>query len=186
VVIALYLTGILRHKLTDAKKTEAEKAEEADAQILAAIASRKKLASDRELAKGIEYTEALRTSWVASITTCDHNMLRFFVGGYPHGIFARGMKRKTRKFARNITLLSMATTSLHQLTHSRYVYCTSTRRRLTVRLGYEDTPTAIEVPQVKEDYVSDSHSTPGYTRGVRFRISFFMRAVSLTTMQVFR
>ncbi|KAI0282597.1 DEAD-box protein abstrakt [Russula aff. rugulosa BPL654] len=48
----------------DAKKTEAEKAEEADAQILAAIASRKKLASDRELAKGIEYTEALRTSWV--------------------------------------------------------------------------------------------------------------------------
>ncbi|KAF8497102.1 P-loop containing nucleoside triphosphate hydrolase protein, partial [Russula emetica] len=48
----------------DAKKTEAEKAEEADAHILAAIASRKKLASDRELAKGIEYTEALRTSWV--------------------------------------------------------------------------------------------------------------------------
>ncbi|KAI9434021.1 P-loop containing nucleoside triphosphate hydrolase protein [Lactarius indigo] len=47
----------------DAKKTEAEKAEEADAQILAAIASRKKLASDRELAKGILYTEALRTSW---------------------------------------------------------------------------------------------------------------------------
>jgi len=65
----LYLTGILRRRLTDAKKTEAEKAEEADAQILAAIASRKKLASDRELAKGIEYTETLRTSWVAFITT---------------------------------------------------------------------------------------------------------------------
>ncbi|KAI0290459.1 P-loop containing nucleoside triphosphate hydrolase protein [Russula brevipes] len=48
----------------DAKKTEAEKEEEADAQILAAIASRKKLASDRELAKGIQYTETLRTSWV--------------------------------------------------------------------------------------------------------------------------
>ncbi|KAN0141354.1 P-loop containing nucleoside triphosphate hydrolase [Lactarius tabidus] len=47
----------------DAKKTEAEKEEEADAQILAAIASRKMLASDRELAKGILYTEALRTSW---------------------------------------------------------------------------------------------------------------------------
>ncbi|KAI9508469.1 P-loop containing nucleoside triphosphate hydrolase protein [Russula earlei] len=39
----------------DAKKTEAEKAEEVDAQILAAIASRKKLASDRELAKGIRF-----------------------------------------------------------------------------------------------------------------------------------
>jgi ATP-dependent RNA helicase DDX41 len=62
----LHLTGILRRKSADAQKTEAEKAEEADAQILAAIASRKKLASDRELAKGIEYTEALRTSWVAN------------------------------------------------------------------------------------------------------------------------
>ena len=48
--------------MPDAQKTEAEKAEEVDAQILAAIASRKKLASDRELAKGIEYTETLRTS----------------------------------------------------------------------------------------------------------------------------
>jgi ATP-dependent RNA helicase DDX41 len=62
VTIAIRLAGILRSKLVDAKKTEAEKAEEADAQILAAIASRKKLASDMELAKGIEYTETLRTS----------------------------------------------------------------------------------------------------------------------------
>jgi len=46
----------------DAKKTDAEKTEEADAQILAAIAIRKKLASDMELAKGIQYTQALRTS----------------------------------------------------------------------------------------------------------------------------
>jgi hypothetical protein len=186
VVIALYITGILRRKLTDAKKTEAEKAEEADAQILAAIASRKKLASDRELAKGIEYTEALRTSWVASVTTCDHNMLSLFIGGYPHGIFARGVKRRIRRFARAIILLSMVTTSLHRLTHSKYVHRTFTRQRLTVLLGYEDTPTAIEVPQVKEDYDSDSHSTPGYTRGVRFRSFFFMRTVSLTRIQVFR
>jgi ATP-dependent RNA helicase DDX41 len=64
--------------LADAKKTEAEKAEEEDAQILAAIASRKKLASDRELAKGIEYTETLRTSWVAFAATCDHSMLSLF------------------------------------------------------------------------------------------------------------
>ena len=57
--VALYSTGLLRRTFADAKKTEAEKEEEADAQILAAIASRKKLASDRELAKGIEYTEML-------------------------------------------------------------------------------------------------------------------------------
>lgn len=47
----------------DSKKTEAEKADEADAEILAAIASRRKLASDLELAKGVQYTEPLKTSW---------------------------------------------------------------------------------------------------------------------------
>ncbi|KAH7907968.1 P-loop containing nucleoside triphosphate hydrolase protein [Hygrophoropsis aurantiaca] len=49
----------------DAKKTDVEKAEEADAEILAAIASRRKLASDLELAKGISYTDSLKTSWRA-------------------------------------------------------------------------------------------------------------------------
>jgi ATP-dependent RNA helicase DDX41 len=72
-----------QRKLADAKKTEAEKAEEADAQILAAIASRKKLASDRELAKGIEYTETLRTSWVPFATTCGHGMLSLFCRWVP-------------------------------------------------------------------------------------------------------
>lgn len=48
---------------SDAKKTEAEKAEEQDAEILAAIASRRKLASDLELAKGVQYTEPVKTSW---------------------------------------------------------------------------------------------------------------------------
>ncbi|KAF5331049.1 hypothetical protein D9619_005707 [Psilocybe cf. subviscida] len=47
----------------DSKKTETEKADEADAEILEAIKSRRKLASDMELAKGIQYTEPLKTSW---------------------------------------------------------------------------------------------------------------------------
>jgi len=76
--MAVYLTRDTQRRLADAKKTEAEKAEEADAQILAAIASRKKLASDRELAKGIEYTETLRTSWVTFATTWGHGMLSLF------------------------------------------------------------------------------------------------------------
>lgn len=50
---------------SDAKKTEVEKAEEADAEILTAIASRRKLASDLELAKGIQYSESLRSSYVS-------------------------------------------------------------------------------------------------------------------------
>ena len=48
--------------MKDAKKTAAEKAEEADAEILAAIAARRKLASDLELAKGVQYTDPLKTS----------------------------------------------------------------------------------------------------------------------------
>ncbi|THH31376.1 hypothetical protein EUX98_g2831 [Antrodiella citrinella] len=47
----------------DSKKTTQEKTEEADAEILAAIASRRKLASDLELAKGVSYTESVKTSW---------------------------------------------------------------------------------------------------------------------------
>ncbi|KDQ60557.1 hypothetical protein JAAARDRAFT_31516 [Jaapia argillacea MUCL 33604] len=47
----------------DAQKTEVEKADEKDAEILAAIAARRKLASDLELAKGIQYSESLKTSW---------------------------------------------------------------------------------------------------------------------------
>ncbi|KAF9258099.1 P-loop containing nucleoside triphosphate hydrolase protein [Marasmius fiardii PR-910] len=47
----------------DAKKTEEQKAQEADEEILEAIRSRRKLASDMELAKGIQYTDSLKTSW---------------------------------------------------------------------------------------------------------------------------
>ncbi|KAF9475315.1 DEAD-domain-containing protein [Pholiota conissans] len=47
----------------DSKKTAVEKAQEADAEILDAIKSRRKLASDMELAQGIQYTEPIKTSW---------------------------------------------------------------------------------------------------------------------------
>ncbi|KAJ8699446.1 hypothetical protein PTI98_002560 [Pleurotus ostreatus] len=49
--------------IEDSKKTDYQKAEEADAEILAAIASRRKLASDLELATGVQYTEPLKSSW---------------------------------------------------------------------------------------------------------------------------
>ena len=55
-----YVTPVYR--ILDAMKTEAEKREEQDAEILAAITTRRKLASDLELAKGIQYTESLQTS----------------------------------------------------------------------------------------------------------------------------
>lgn len=48
----------------DAHKTEAEKAADADAEILAAITSRRKLASHMELAKGVQYSESIQTSLV--------------------------------------------------------------------------------------------------------------------------
>ena len=52
----------LIYRILDAMKTEAEKREEQDAEILAAVATRRKLASDLELAKGIQYNESLETS----------------------------------------------------------------------------------------------------------------------------
>ncbi len=51
--------------ITDAKKTEGEKAEEIDQEILEAIKSRRKLVSDMELARGIQYTEPLKTRYDA-------------------------------------------------------------------------------------------------------------------------
>ena len=59
------LPGML-NIMEDAKKTAAEKAEEADAEILAAIAARRKLASDLELAKGVQYTEPMKSSYVSA------------------------------------------------------------------------------------------------------------------------
>lgn len=50
---------------TDAKKTDAEKHDEEDAAILAAIASKRKLASDLELAQGIQYTKPIETTYVS-------------------------------------------------------------------------------------------------------------------------
>ncbi|KAH9483808.1 DEAD-box ATP-dependent RNA helicase 35 [Psilocybe cubensis] len=53
----------LKKAAEDSKKTAGEKAQEIDAEILEAIKSRRKLASDMELAQGIQYTEPLKTSW---------------------------------------------------------------------------------------------------------------------------
>ncbi|KAF4615329.1 hypothetical protein D9613_002844 [Agrocybe pediades] len=55
----------LKKAAEDSKKSEIEKAREADAEILEAIKSRRKLASGMELAKGIQYTEPITTSWRA-------------------------------------------------------------------------------------------------------------------------
>ncbi|KAM5535596.1 hypothetical protein V8D89_010763 [Ganoderma adspersum] len=52
-----------RKAAEDSKKTAAEKEDEADAEILAAIAARRKLASDLELAQGVQYTEPMKSSW---------------------------------------------------------------------------------------------------------------------------
>ncbi|KIJ99561.1 hypothetical protein K443DRAFT_102004 [Laccaria amethystina LaAM-08-1] len=53
----------LKKAAEDSKKSAGEKAEEADAEILEAIKSRRKLASDMELARGITYTESLKARY---------------------------------------------------------------------------------------------------------------------------
>jgi ATP-dependent RNA helicase DDX41 len=53
----------IREKQAKENKTEEEKQLEEEKKILEAHAARKKLASDMELAKGINYTEPIKTSW---------------------------------------------------------------------------------------------------------------------------
>ena len=53
----------IREKQAKENKTEEEKQLEEEKMILEAHAARKKLASDMELAKGINYTEPIKTSW---------------------------------------------------------------------------------------------------------------------------
>ncbi|TFK25010.1 DEAD-box protein abstrakt [Coprinopsis marcescibilis] len=53
----------MKKAVEDSKKTADQKAEEADAEILEAIKSRRKLASDLELAQGIRYSDPLESSW---------------------------------------------------------------------------------------------------------------------------
>lgn len=53
----------LREKQAKENKSQAEKEAEEEQKILEAHAARRKLASDMELAKGISYTEPIKTSW---------------------------------------------------------------------------------------------------------------------------
>lgn len=85
--------------------------EEADEEILHAIASRRKLASDLELAKGIQYTEAMKTSCVPVVDTpsyfsdIDPYDFGTRLGGDRHGIFVNRRKSSGIRSATSIILL---------------------------------------------------------------------------------
>jgi hypothetical protein len=93
----------------DAKKTEGEKADEADAEILAAIARRRKLASDLELAKGIQYTESIESSYVHNypLTLALAFISNHFSDGVRQNISVSGPKNTIATYGRNITYLLM-------------------------------------------------------------------------------
>ncbi|KAF5330114.1 hypothetical protein D9758_018138 [Tetrapyrgos nigripes] len=73
-----------RTLLMEAQEVHSRKAaegREADEEILQAIKSRRKLASDMELARGIQYTESLKTSWrppkyIRDMTHEEHQKVR--------------------------------------------------------------------------------------------------------------
>jgi ATP-dependent RNA helicase DDX41 len=102
----------------DAKKTAEEKAEEADAEILAAIASRRKLASDLELARGVQYTEPMKTSYANAPLIAFASLIYPVVVlvGDLRVSFAKEVMRNTAGYVRNIISLSKATTSHRRLT----------------------------------------------------------------------
>lgn len=79
------------HSILDAKKTAEEKEEEADAEILNAIASRRKLASDLELAKGVQYTKPMKTRQARS---CYGTLQRTHISaaGFRRNLFGIGQR----------------------------------------------------------------------------------------------
>lgn len=107
---------------SDAKKTAVEKAEEADAEILAAIASRKKLASDLELAKGIAYTESRTTSCVAVSFTPEHGTdIIMGIDGDHLDSSVKQERSVTNGFARSIIFSWRAPMFLPQSSDLRFV-----------------------------------------------------------------
>jgi ATP-dependent RNA helicase DDX41 len=104
---------------TDAKKTVGEKAEEADAEILAAIANRRILASDMELAKGISYTEPLKTSYVSLFCPGFFDAHFNLLAGDHQSTFATRQKSNIASYGKSFISLLMERTSLHQSSTSR-------------------------------------------------------------------
>lgn len=109
--------------VVDAKKTEGEKAEEADKEIFEAIRSRRKLVSDMELAKGIQYTEPLTTRYCVLFRASRRiwDVECYPVGGL-HGISEIELNWNTRGCATSITFWQMGKTFPLQLNTLRYVF----------------------------------------------------------------
>jgi len=114
---------IIQLAVVDAKKTEREKAEEADKEIFEAIRSRRKLVSDMELAKGIQYTEPLTTRYcVLSKTLRRIRVVECYSVGGLHGISEIELNWNTRGYATSITFWQMGKTFPLQLNTLRYVF----------------------------------------------------------------
>lgn len=108
----------------DAQKTETERHEEEDAKILAAIASRKKLASDLELAKGIQYTEPIRTSWVRHSLRSESiwKVQQHKLAGSRRDTSANARTASFTRYVSNSILLLMGRIYLLPCRASRYVF----------------------------------------------------------------
>lgn len=64
--LGLALFSVVEHRCTEARKSEDQRRKEEEDAILQAHLNQRKLASDRELAKGVSYAEPLTTRCVVS------------------------------------------------------------------------------------------------------------------------
>ena len=79
----------------DVKKPDQERAEEVDAEILAVIVSHQKLASDIELAKGINYTKSIKTTYNVTAVIPTAVLIYLLPGGNHLDISTRGLRNST-------------------------------------------------------------------------------------------
>jgi hypothetical protein len=156
-----------RKRVEDAKKTVDERADEADAEILAAIASRRKLASDLELAQGIQYTETIKTSCVLITRSSDY-LFTFIKDGDHLALYGNALRKRTSASGKNTISSLMERTFLHPSTTSLLVFAQVMPPIIAedLRAGHEDTPNSPRPPQVKTHPRTDAHSDPGYTRRI--------------------
>lgn len=162
-VLRLSRDSCRRLTCIDAKKTETEKAEEAESEILAAISSRRKLASDLELAKGVQYTEPIKTTYAN-----DPIVSQYIAYSFPRWTpprFVRNRSADEHRRLREKYHIIVEGDDIPPPIENFTVWNSSLTEfsSLISAPGYESPRTSRQIPQVEAYHKTHTDSTTGYT-----------------------
>ena len=152
-----------------------EKEQEQDAEILDAIKSRRKLASDLELAKGIQYTEPLKTRYEVVFCGCIYCLRAFTYSWRPPRYIRERTPEQDQKLRDKYHIIvdgesipppiehfSVSTRRLHSITNL-----------LIIETGHENPGTHPELPSVQTHRSSYTNSNAGIASRVSRHVSLF-------------